>query len=190
MANNSLITYGEIIQVSSYEELRCTIDEFERNETKKFNVINETKDFKQDITLKQYVDSNTKFQICWESHREGDSLPFEYTGTPFIVAGKRSYQCHQGKDINASKKQKRKQKILKDIIQDHDFNKTRKLTQPSKKNGCPVVFNVKKVFQFPEFSIPKDTRKNRDNAAKKVKDYANSLSSNEAVPSSVVLLCR
>ena len=68
------ISYGEIIpKVSSNEESRCTIDELLTKQI-------------QDIT-KKYVESNAKFQICCESHREGDSLPFEYTGTSSLVSG-------------------------------------------------------------------------------------------------------
>lgn len=57
--------------------------------------------------------------------------------------------------------------------------KTRKLTQPTKKLDCPVVFNVKKIFRFPKFKIDHDTKWNRSVASKQLR---NILMSKESQP--------
>ena len=50
--------------------------------------------------------------------------------------------------------------------------KTKKLTQPSKKVGCPVTFAVKKIYSFPECKISTDTKRQRTNVSIKL-TYAN-----------------
>ena len=38
---------------------------------------------------------------------------------------------------------------------DHCFIRSRKLSQPTKKLDCPLVFTVKKLLWFPEYKIIK-----------------------------------
>ena len=43
--------------------------------------------------------------------------------------------------------------------------------QDTKKKGCLVAFNTKKLFTYQRYKIPADTRYNRDKAAKSVKKF-------------------
>ena len=40
---------------------------------------------------------------------------------------------------------------------------------------CPVTFQTKKITSFPEFSVEKDTKWNRNESSKKLKEYLNGL---------------
>ena len=53
--------------------------------------------------------------------------------------------------------------------------KTKKLTQPSKKVGCPVTFAVKKIYSFPEHKISADTKRQRTNASIKLRDILSNI---------------
>ena len=58
----------------------------------------------------------------------------------------------------------------KELTDDHaEPIKTKKLTQLSKKVGCPVTFAVKKIYSFPEHKISADTKGQRTNASIKLK---------------------
>ena len=46
--------------------------------------------------------------------------------------------------------------------------KTIKLTKPSKKVGCPLIFAVKKSYTFPEYKISADTKRQRTNTSIKL----------------------
>ena len=51
----------------------------------------------------------SKARIFWFSNsKEGISIPFD--GIPFLSFGGKWYQCHQGEDIDAREKDKRKEK--------------------------------------------------------------------------------
>ena len=53
--------------------------------------------------------------------------------------------------------------------------KTKKLTQLSKKVGCPVTFAVKKIYSFPEYKISADTKRQRTNASIKLRDILSNI---------------
>ena len=55
--------------------------------------------------------------------------------------------------------------------------KTEKLTQPSKKVDCPVTFEAKKIYSFPEDKISADTKRQRTNASTKLKDILQDITS-------------
>ena len=126
------------------------------------------------VTLVDFVSKENKFNIRWEYNRIDDPLKIPYTGIPFILLGRKQYQCHQGEDINYKKKENYKEKKNAKLVNDHTFTKHRKLVQDTKK-GCLVVFNTKKLFTFPKYKIPADTRYNRDKVAKSVKKILTSL---------------
>ena len=115
---------------------------------------------------------NKKKKNRWKYSRIDDPLKIPYTGIPFILLGKQQYQCHQRKDINYKKKKLQGEKNAK-LITDHTFTKYRKLVQDTKKKGCLLVFNTKKLFTFPKYKIP--ARYNRGKAAKSVKKFLSSL---------------
>ena len=78
-----------------------------------------------------------------------------------------------GKRQIKAKKLKYRNKINSKLLSDHQsiITKTRKLIQPTKKLNCPVTFQVKKLFHFPEFKIDTDTKWNRSLASKKLKKF-------------------
>ena len=53
--------------------------------------------------------------------------------------------------------------------------KTKKLTQLSKEVGCLVTFAVKKIYSFPERKISADTKRQRTNASKKLRDILSNI---------------
>ena len=46
----------------------------------------------------------------WKSSTKGIEFPF--TGVPFLIAGRKLYVCHYGKDLDACAKDSRKKKKL------------------------------------------------------------------------------
>ena len=117
--------------------------------------------------------------ICWENRRSENQI--EFTGTPYLFLGSFQFQCHQGSDKNISKKVKFRKTQKEKLTGDHaEPIKTKKLTQPSKKVGCPVTFAVKKIYSFPEHKISADTKRQRTNASVKLRDIlSNILKSSE-----------
>ena len=104
-----------------------------------------------------------------------DKLPLTFTGVPYIWLGRQDYHCHQGKDKHLKAKESYAGKQASLIKQDHAFVKIRRATQPSKKLDCPVKFSAKKLFLFPSFKIEKDTKRNRTETSKKLKEQLTSI---------------
>lgn len=113
---------------------------------------------------------NPTLESHWQSTHKDDSLPIFFNGIPYVWLGTKKYQCHQGKDKGVSIKADYKKKREEKLRGDHpECVKTRKLAQHTKKLDCPVTFNVKKLFLFPEYKIKNDTKWNRTVASKKLK---------------------
>ena len=80
--------------------------------------------------------------------------------------------------MNIKKKEAKQRSKEQLLVMDHTFKKIRRLAQDTKKKDCPVIFNVKKIYSFPNFSIEKNTKYIRDKAAKQLKDQLFNNSSN------------
>ena len=90
--------------------------------------------------------------------------------------GSYQFQCYQGGDKNVSKKRIFRETQKEKLTGDHaEPIKTKKLTQPSKKVGCPVTFAVKKIYSFPEYKISTDTKPQRTNASIKLTDILSNI---------------
>ena len=90
--------------------------------------------------------------------------------------GSCQFQCHQGGDKNFSKKRIFRETQKEKLTGGHaEPIKTKKLTQPSKKVGCPVTFAVKKIYSFPEYKISTDTKRQRTNASIKLTDILSNI---------------
>ena len=77
----------------------------------------------------------------------------------------------KGSDKNISEKVKFHETQKEKLTGDHaEPIKTEKLTQPSKKVGCPVTFAIKKIYSFPEYKISADTKRQITNASTKLRD--------------------
>lgn len=124
------------------------------------------------VTLDEVLLNSDNFpKICWEYNRNDDQFPLHFDGIPYIWLGRRKYQCHQGKDKAVHQKEKYRTQKNSKLLSEHGSaaSKTRKHTQPTKKLGCPVTFEVKKLFRFPEARILNDTKWNRSLASKSIK---------------------
>jgi len=101
--------------------------------------------------------------VCWEHNAKDDNFPIAFDGIPYVWLGQRHYQCHQGTDKAIRQKERYRHQIASKLISEHGAPavKTRKLRQPTKKLNCPVQFQVKKIFKFPDFQISVDTKWNR-----------------------------
>ena len=81
------------------------------------------------------------------------------------------YQCHQGKGKAKTQKEKYKHKVKAKLLSDHGSVavKTRKLTQPTKKLDCAVIFDFKKIPRFPRFRIKNVTKWNRSVVSQEIR---------------------
>ena len=112
--------------------------------------------------------------ICWENKRGRNQIKF--TGAPYLYLGSCQFQCHQGSDKNITKKVKFRETQKEKLTGDHaEPIKTKKLTQLSKKVGCPVMFAVKKTYSFSELKISADTKRQRTNPSMKSKDILSNI---------------
>ena len=126
------------------------------------------------VTLVDFVSKEKKFNICWGYNRIDDPLKIPHIGIPFIMLGRQQCQCHQGNDIYHKKKGNYKEKRTQNLVLTIYLQNTENWYRIQKK-GCLVAFNTKKLFTFPKYKIRRDTRYNRDKAAKSVKKILSSL---------------
>ena len=77
--------------------------------------------------------------------------------------------------MNKKNKEKYSTEKSQRLLHDHNISNNQKLIQDTKKKGCPVIFNTKKILSFPEFKIPGNTRNNNDKASKLIKTFLNDL---------------
>ena len=111
--------------------------------------------------------------ICSENRRGENQIKF--TGISYLFLGGCQFQCHQEGD-KISKKRKFSETQKEKLTGHHaEPIKTKKLTQPSKKVGCPVTFAVKKIYSFPEYKILADTERQRTNACIKLGDILSNI---------------
>ena len=90
--------------------------------------------------------------------------------------GSCQFQYYQGCNKNVSKNTKFRETRKEKLTGDHaESIKTKKLTQPSKKVGCPVTFVVKKIYSIPEHKISADTKRQRANASIKLRDMLSNI---------------
>ena len=90
------------------------------------------------------------------------------------MLGRQQYQYHQRKDINHEKKENYKEKKRQNLLLTIHLQNTQNWYRIQEKEYL-VVFNTKKLFTFPKYKIPTDTRYNKDKAAKSVKKIVFSL---------------
>ena len=107
------------------------------------------------ITEIESVDKMIPLHWNIDNRAKGDGTPIIFNGQPFLLLHNRTYGCHKGPDLNKKKNDKKKERVNQERIgggnlDEHIVLKTGNRNQPSKKTGCPVKFNVKKVVYFPE----------------------------------------
>ena len=114
--------------------------------------------------------------IRWKTNKITDNLKIPFSGVPYILLVKQRYQCHHWEDMHKKSKENYQEKKKERQTSDHCFIRSRKLSQPTKKLDCPLVFTVKKLLRFPEYKI-KETQRKRTEIAAKLKKEITALSS-------------
>ena len=111
-----------------------------------------------------YLIFSRKIQLQSDGRRTKltDNLKIPFSGVPYILLAKRRYQFHQGEDTHKKSKENYQAKRKEQQTSDHCFIRSRKLSQPTKKLDCPLVFTVKKLLPFPEYKIKKKTHNERE----------------------------
>lgn len=116
--------------------------------------------------------------IRWECQTGGLVVPF--LGFPFISVGHSKYDCSQGRDLNVAEKMRwRKDRENKSKL--GVYTPTRQLSRPTKKMGCPASMCCKKIYAFPSYKIPKDTKRKRTEVSKKLRDVFEKILKNNKI---------
>ena len=92
-----------------------------------------------------------------------DNLKIPFSGVPYILLAKQRYQCHQGEDMHKKSKDNYQVKKKERQTSENCFIRYRKLSQPTKKLDCSLVFTVEKLLRFPEYKIKKHTHTTKEN---------------------------
>ena len=116
----------------------------------------------QDVIKGYSVNKNELPCIRW--HFNSGYLTIPFLGYPFIMIGHAQYNCAQGKDNSLSRKRRSYHSKRDETLP------KRHLARPTKKLGCPASFSVKKIYAFPEFSLSKDTKRNRTGISVAIKN--------------------
>ena len=112
--------------------------------------------------------------MCWQNRRGENQIKFPDTLNLYLASCQ--FQCHQDSDKNISKKVKFHETQKETLTGDHaEPIKSKKLSQPPKKIGCPVTFAVKRIYSFPEHKISADTKRQRTNASIKLRDILSNI---------------
>ncbi|XP_053373060.1 uncharacterized protein LOC128546221 [Mercenaria mercenaria] len=93
----------------------------------------------------------TAKKVFWEDPSEVLHGRINFSGTPFVILGRKIFDCQFGKN----RKEKRKlQKDLERRDEDHRYTKGKKfLMQDSKKIGCPARCVFREICRFPTFTV-------------------------------------
>ena len=126
-----------------------------------------------------YLIFSRKIQLQSDGRRTKltDNLKIPFSGVPYILLAKRRYQFHQGEDTHKESKENYQAKRKEQQTSDHCFIRSKKLSQPTKKLDCPLVFTVKKLLPFPEYKVKKNTQRKGTKMAAKLKKEITALSS-------------
>ena len=137
--DNGISTYG------SFEELDKSVKRLEIESVTGFNIKTNSQGFDLDTDLQTYlstIKSVKDINLFWHNTGKNDNTPIKFNGTPFVILNKRLYTCHQGKDRNKNRNDKRRAKrqemVFKEGLSDHCVTKSKKHIQPSKKLNCPA----------------------------------------------------
>ncbi|XP_072315590.1 uncharacterized protein [Eucyclogobius newberryi] len=107
---------------------------------------------------------SSKRRIHWNLKAE-KGIDVEFNGIPFVFVGGKRLICHQGPDIDASTKAKRKKESdERQLVDNHVRRRT-----SSKKVGCPSAIYMTRLARFPDFKLDKDTLRGRRNRASNVR---------------------
>ncbi|XP_035228042.1 uncharacterized protein LOC118200214 isoform X1 [Stegodyphus dumicola] len=72
---------------------------------------------------------------------------------PYFHFGRKTYVCHQGKDLNKRQKENYAKEKNEKCQTDHAFGKAYSKNQTTKKVNCPAVINVTRMYRMPQFKV-------------------------------------
>ncbi|XP_045201787.1 uncharacterized protein LOC123555183 [Mercenaria mercenaria] len=123
----------------------------------------------------------TAKKVFWEDPSEVLHGRINFSGTPFVILGRKIFDCQFGKN----RKEKRKlQKDLERRDEDHRYTKGKKfLMQDSKKIGCPARCVFREICRFPTFTAICMIKVNLRKRFQKLKDSSSIYSVHYVIPS-------
>ncbi|XP_063784803.1 uncharacterized protein LOC134933489 isoform X2 [Pseudophryne corroboree] len=111
----------------------------------------------------------SNFRIHWSSRDGQHGKLIKFSGVPYVVVGRKSLQCHLGKDFGLATKKKYAAQREETQAEDHSVIKRRLLKRRSKKMGCPAEIYILHIISYPEFKLKSDTEKRKRNTAKRIR---------------------
>ncbi|XP_066016092.1 calcium-responsive transcription factor-like [Pocillopora verrucosa] len=119
------------------------------------------------LRLKDY--SNRSHKILWEDPRDIKGAKIRFTGVPFIILGRKVFDCQHGKDRKAGEKRKREDAEEKAGHKDFVFKKRRFLVQDTRKFDCKAQIKMREILFFAEHKIQEDSKKRRETASRNLR---------------------
>ncbi|XP_028409957.1 uncharacterized protein LOC114532613 [Dendronephthya gigantea] len=148
------------VYARSLAEAEEALHRFENDTKNRYSVWRCPKDFGS-----SQIDVTNK-RIYWQEFDIGDRITVKSDGVPFIMMGRKVYDCHFGKDRNV--KLKEKLRLQREEIVKNETIKTRKIP-PTRKLDCPAKVVFCEIIYFPDFKISTNTKYYRGIVAKKIK---------------------
>ena len=145
---------AHIAKFKTLDEILYAIDNYQQESGTNYFIRKTDKEFGKVFDLKGHT-------ILFEDIKQRNSRnppgpKLEFTGIPFIIVGKKLFECTHGTGHHKAVKEKKLSK-RKDNMSDFNFQKNRYLTQNSKKMNCPSRIMVRDIVFFPDFKIKKNT---------------------------------
>ncbi|XP_057292167.1 uncharacterized protein LOC130614741 [Hydractinia symbiolongicarpus] len=133
------------------EDVDVAVRNLEIKSLSHFSVYQKDKSFGvADINLKNH-------KILFEDIKNKESpQQILWSGTPFLIVGKKSLDCTHGVDHGILKKKKiQDEKIKGKDSQTHRkvYSTARFMVQNSKKLGCPAKIIIRDIAFFPDFKV-------------------------------------
>ncbi|XP_012562353.2 uncharacterized protein LOC101236525 isoform X1 [Hydra vulgaris] len=99
-----------------------------------------------------------------------ESPDVQFDGVPYVYVADKMYICHLGKDKTEVTRQKiRLQSMEKRIKMGLPIKEVPATRLRTKKIDCPVKITVKMIAKFPQFKVPRKTKRVCETASKKVR---------------------
>ncbi|KAM4050462.1 uncharacterized protein ACNLHF_016233 [Anomaloglossus baeobatrachus] len=157
---------AEIQVVQTFESLDAAaqaITDFEESTTSNFIVLEKQKNFGN-----EGFRPSSKVSIHWHGPQVRNVCLLEYTGVPFIIAGRKVLCCHLGQDLCLPQKKRYIQATDQKKTADHGYIKSRKIIQSTKKMDCPAKIYVYHIIRYPDFQITRNTAWHKRMVSKKM----------------------
>ncbi|XP_063963483.1 uncharacterized protein LOC129272614 isoform X1 [Lytechinus pictus] len=134
---------------SDLDALKQRIEELEESSRVKFVVLNKDKAFGKDYDFAE----KTSFRLRWEYDEDQHPCKIPFTGVPFVAVGRKTMECHQGKDRNI--RQKEKYAIQAEKLRESKSKSRKKqaLLQRTKKVSCPATIIIIQITRLQDIKV-------------------------------------